>query len=113
MLAFGKRARDRAKPPVTTRIALVLCAALSTPASAQGPMSPLRMTCDDAMSLVKREGTVTLGAGGAKVERFVRDRSFCDLSEIAELRFVPTRDNPECPVGYRCREPDYGDWDWR
>jgi hypothetical protein len=45
-------------------------------------------------------------------ERFVRDRNQCDFSEIAELRFVPTRDNPQCPIGYRCREPGFEEWNW-
>ncbi|CAO4176768.1 hypothetical protein EEDFHM_02964 [Methylorubrum populi] len=62
--------------------------------------------------MVKTEGEATLGFGARPPERFVRDRSFCEISEIAELRFVPTRDNPQCPIGYRCREPDYGDWNW-
>jgi hypothetical protein len=55
---------------------------------------------------------VVLSTGGTLAERIVRDRSFCTFTEIAELRFAPTRDNPQCPVGYRCREPGYEDWDW-
>ena len=82
------------------------------PASAQ-PRTPIvRLSCAEAMAMVKAEGAVTLGFGGRPPERLVRDRSFCEITEIAELRFVPTRDNPQCPVGYRCREPDYGDWNW-
>lgn len=71
------------------------------------------MTCADAMALVKAKGAILLGTGAPKLERFVRDRSHCELTEIAELRFVPTRDNPECPIGYRCREPEFSDWDWQ
>ena len=70
-----------------------------------------RMTCAEAMDLVRREGDVTIVAGSAP-ERFVRDRKQCDYSEIAELRFVPTRDNPQCPIGYRCREPGFEEWNW-
>ncbi|TXN01615.1 hypothetical protein FV222_10380, partial [Methylobacterium sp. WL103] len=66
----------------------------------------------DAMALVKRGGDVTIAVGAGQPERVVRDRSFCDLSEIAELRLVPTRDNPQCPIGYRCREPGFEDWNW-
>ena len=47
------------------------------------------------MALVKAKGSLWISAGGAAAERF-----------------VPTRDNPECPIGYRCREPEFGDWDW-
>ncbi len=84
----------------------------SLPAGAQPRTPTVRLTCAEAMAIVKAEGTVTLGIGGRAPERFVRDRSLCELTEIAELRFVPTRDNPQCPIGYRCREPDYGDWNW-
>ncbi len=70
-----------------------------------------RMTCAEAMDLVKREGDVVIAVGPAP-ERFVRSRNQCDFSEIAELRFVPTKDNPQCPIGYRCREPGFEEWNW-
>ena len=41
-----------------------------------------------------------------------RPDSCLELSEISELRFVPTRDNPQCPIGYRCREPGFEEWNW-
>ncbi|MDP4025708.1 hypothetical protein Q8W71_24030 [Methylobacterium sp. NEAU 140] len=85
-------------------------AALAQPRAARGSATA-RMTCADAMNIVRREGDVVIAAGAAP-ERFVRDRSLCDLSEIAELRFVPTRDNPQCPIGYRCREPGFEEWNW-
>ncbi len=109
-----KLVRDEAvrQATVTRRLAFAVCVLFAGPAGAQGPLSSPRMTCADAMALVKRDGTAVLSLQPGKTERFVSDRSFCAMSEIAELRFVPTRDNPECPVGYRCREPDYGDWDW-
>lgn len=94
-----------------TVLAALLCAGLATSASAQSRFVISRMTCTEVMALVKREGAILLGAGGAGLERFVRDRGFCDVTEVAELRFVQTRDNPECPIGYRCRELGYNDWD--
>jgi hypothetical protein len=79
----------------------------------RAPASTTRlMSCGEAMALVKQEGAVVLAPAKGPPERFVRDRSFCAFSEIAELRFVPTRDNPQCPVGYRCREPGFEEWDW-
>lgn len=99
--------------------ACLLGISATSSAYAQGRAAPSavqpatqRLYCAEAMALVKREGTVTLGAGRGAPERFVRDRSYCDLSEVAELRFVPTRDNPQCPIGYRCREPGFEDWNW-
>ncbi|GJD59170.1 hypothetical protein [Methylobacterium dankookense] len=76
------------------------------------PSATQRLVCAEAMALVKREGEVTLPTGRGATERLVRDRSFCDFSEVAELRFLPTRDNPQCPVGYRCREPGFEEWNW-
>ncbi len=93
-------------------LAPVLTLLPASAAVAQPRLQTTRGTCAEAMALVRTEGAVTLSLGGRPPERYVRDRSFCDLSEIAELRFVPTRDNPQCPIGYRCREPDYGDWNW-
>lgn len=109
---------------VMRRFAFAVCVTIAVPAGAQAPPSTMRMACADAMALVKRDGSAVLSWPAGKpekpsrieppgwTERFVSDRSQCGMTEIAELRFVPTRDNLECPVGYRCREPDYGDWDW-
>ncbi len=70
-----------------------------------------RMSCAEAMALVKSEGDVVIAPGGA-AERFVSGPGQCNGSEIAELRFVPTRDNPQCPIGYHCREPGFEEWNW-
>ena len=91
--------------------ALVIALAVG-PAAAQTRQATPRIACADAMALVKRGGDVTIAVGVGQPERIVLDRSFCDLSEIAELRLVPTRDNPQCPIGYRCREPGFEDWNW-
>ncbi|MER2269637.1 hypothetical protein [Methylobacterium oxalidis] len=92
-------------------LALMLGIATTMPAIGQNRSVTARMTCNDVMRLVKTEGAIVLNTGPGP-ERVVRDRSFCEFTEIAELRFAPTRDNPQCPVGYRCREPGFEDWDW-
>ncbi len=78
---------------------LITCfVAAGAPAGAQGrpPASTSRLlTCADAIALVKQEGSVLLAPPKGPPERF-----------------VPTRDNPQCPVGYRCREPGFEEWDW-
>lgn len=101
-------------------LGLAASAAVSATAHAQGrPAAPpgsqsivQRLNCAEAIALVKREGEVVVPAVRGVPERLVRDRSFCDFSEVAELRFVPTRDNPQCPIGYRCREPGFEEWNW-
>ena len=34
-------------------------------------------------------------------DRFVRDRTFCDLTEYAQAAYVPSLETPACFVGYR------------
>ena len=68
------------------------------------------MTCAEAVRLVRARGALILGAGGQTFDRFVRDRSFCEVTEIARRAFRPTRDVPACLIGYTCYEPGSDDW---
>jgi hypothetical protein len=79
---------------------------LAVPAAAQERPSSVAMTCAQAAALVSARGTLVLGTGGLTYDRFVRDRHFCESSEITERALAPTRDDPQCFVGYRCREPN-------
>ena len=86
---------------------LAFALALSLPAAtalAQRPQSP-GMTCRQAAGLVSARGAVVLGTGGHTYDRYVRDRSFCEITEFIEPAFAPAADNPQCFVGYRCKEP--------
>jgi hypothetical protein len=87
--------------------ALVLAA---TPAAAQTRPSSTAMTCQQTVRLIQARGALVLGTGGMTYDRFVRDRSFCEPTEIAKRAFRPTRDNPNCLIGYTCYEPGVGDW---
>ena len=95
-----------------TRIVAVMCAvgaaAISSPADAQRA-STTDMACRQAQGTVARAGGIVLGTGGATYDRFVRDRGFCEVTEITTRAFVPTRDTPQCFIGYRCKEPGRGD----
>lgn len=77
---------------------------VSATAQAQRP-STVEMSCGQAQGTVARQGGIVLGTGGSTYDRFVRDRSFCEVTEITTRAFVPTRDTPQCFVGYRCKEP--------
>ncbi|MEH3120021.1 MAG: hypothetical protein PGN25_21155 [Methylorubrum populi] len=88
--------------------ATILIAAGPGPALAQRP-SATTLTCAQARAVVQRQGAAVLGTGGATFDRFVRDRSFCEATEIGRRAFVPTRDAPGCFVGYTCYEPGRGD----
>ncbi|PIK70738.1 hypothetical protein [Methylobacterium frigidaeris] len=90
-------------------LAACIVSAAPTGALAQGRPSTLDMTCRQARSLLAAQGAAVLGTGGYTYDRFVRDRSFCEPTQITKNAFVPTRDTPECLVGYRCIEPGR-DW---
>jgi len=89
-------------------LATALCLAAIGPAQAQRA-STTAMSCAQAQDTVSRQGGVVLGTGGTTYDRFVRDRSFCEITEITIPAFVPARDTPRCFVGYRCKEPGRGD----
>jgi len=74
------------------------------------PMSP-NMTCDQARGLVFSRGAIVLGTGTYTYDRYVSDRRFCERSEMTEPAFVPTRDTPQCPVGYVCRDIEWQSFD--
>ncbi|GJD33355.1 hypothetical protein QO012_000971 [Methylobacterium aerolatum] len=90
--------------------AVALAGVLPFGALAQGRPSTVAMSCVQATRLVAGQGAIVLGTGGQTYDRFVRDRSFCEPTEIARRAFRPTRDNPQCLVGYTCYEPGRDDW---
>lgn len=90
-------------------IVVLVLAIQMGPAFAQRPATP-GMSCRQAKGLVDRSGGLVLGTGGQTYDRFVRDRSFCAVTEITVPAFVPAGDTPRCFVGYRCKEADRDDW---
>ncbi len=87
---------------------LVLCA-LAGQADAQERPSSVTMSCAQTVRLIQSRGAILLGTGGQTFDRFVRDRSFCEVTEIARRAFRPTLDNSACLIGYTCYEPGAGD----
>jgi len=77
---------------------------LSTTAAAiaQNRPSTTRMTCQAAAGLVTRSGAIVLGTGGQTYDRFVRFESLCPTGLHARPAFAPTRDNPQCNIGFYC-----------
>jgi len=80
-------------------------ALLSTGAVAQPRPSTPHMLCAQAAGIVASRGAVVLGTGGFTYDRFVTDRHFCAITQTTEPAWVPALDNPQCFVGYRCKEP--------
>lgn len=85
---------------------LVLLAAAGI---AEARPSTVAMSCAQARAIVQREGAAVLGTGGQTYDRYVRDRNFCEPTEIGKTAFVPARDTPSCFVGYTCYEPGQSD----
>ncbi len=76
---------------------------LSMPdALAQGRPSTLNMSCGQAQSTVLSRGAIVLSTGQHTFDRFVASQRFCTPDEEAVPTWAPTRDNPQCMVGYRC-----------
>ncbi|MXQ09961.1 hypothetical protein [Microvirga makkahensis] len=88
-----------------TVLALAFLAYASN-AQAQQRLSTLSLTCGQAQQIILSRGADVLSTGTYTYDRFVRDRSFCEFNEGLEPAFVPTRDTPQCPIGYRCRSHD-------
>lgn len=91
-------------------LTVLLLTATATAANAQGRPDTTTMTCGQARATVLRAGGIVLGTGGPTYDRYVRDRNFCEPTEVTRAGFVPTRDAPRCFVGYTCFEPGVGDW---
>jgi hypothetical protein len=86
-------------------LALIFAASASGVQAQSRPMTP-GLTCNQARQIVAGSGAVVLGTGTYTYDRYVRDRSFCEINEMIEPGIVPTRDTPQCPVGYVCRDAD-------
>ncbi len=82
-------------------------AMMATAGGAQAQPRPFtpRMTCGQIQQLVVARGAVVLSTGTHTYDRYVRDRSFCEINEYIEPIWVPARDTPQCPV-YRCKDED-------
>lgn len=82
-----------------------LCLVVSvSPGFAQAARSDSRqMTCKQAQDLVRERGSIVLTTGPSTFDRFVASGRYCE-PQTAQVRakFAPTRDNPQCPAGYRC-----------
>jgi hypothetical protein len=83
-------------------------AAIADDAAAQARPSTVRLSCAQSQSLIAARGALVLGTGGSTYDRYVVHRGFCLMTEITDPAWVPTRDVPQCFIGYRCVDP--GPW---
>lgn len=88
-------------------LALAGVLAATSSAFAQGRPSTTNMSCVQAQATVRSAGAIVLGTGGFSYDRFVSSEAACTAQEIAVPTWAPTRDTPQCMVGYVC-EPRAG-----
>lgn len=82
--------------------------ALASAASAQGMTRSTELSCAQAARLIAEKGAVVLATSPTLYDRYVRDLSFCMYDQQLKPEWVPTRDNPQCFIGYTCFEPSRG-----
>lgn len=87
---------------------LVLASLLATGTAAEAQTASRSMTCAQAQALIQARGQAVLATSPTLYDRYVRDRSFCVYDQDTRPEWVPTRDNPQCFVGYTCFEPTRG-----
>jgi hypothetical protein len=95
-------------PPKALCLALGLSLPLAAaPALAQPrPFTP-RTPCVAVAQLVYVRGAIVLSTSPTTYDRYVRDRSFCEISEVLKPAWVWSADNPQCFIGYTCIESDH------
>lgn len=72
------------------------------------PTPSISMTCAEAVALINTRGSAVLATSRTLYDRYVRDRSFCLYDQDTKPEWVPTKDNPQCFIGYSCFEPFRG-----
>lgn len=77
---------------------------LATAATAQVGLPTSQRTCGANRQLVMKEGAVVLDTGPSTYARFVRSGAECTVDQFPEPAWVPSSNNPQCFIGYRCKD---------
>lgn len=84
--------------------ALALACGLGSPALAISRYNSTQMSCEAVRERVINEGAAILRypstrvAGMTLYDRYVTRNAACEQHEYAARSYVPTKDNPRCPV---------------
>jgi hypothetical protein len=77
---------------------------VATAATAQvGPPTSQR-SCGANRQLVLKDGAVVLDTGPSTYARFVKSGAECLVGQFPEPAWVPSSNNPQCFIGYRCKD---------
>lgn len=91
------------------QLGLAVLLLLAGGASAQERPSTQQMSCGQTASLVQARGEVVLTTGTYAYERIVRDGGLCSREEDTAPAYVPSADQRQCFVGYRCKQRNFGE----
>ncbi len=87
-----------------------ICVVFAVPAAAsEQPLTPM-MDCASVKNVVKTRGAVILRTGAHLYDRYVDNDGFCPTMMRTEAAWVPTRDNPQCFIGYTCEQTNSRRW---
>jgi hypothetical protein len=64
------------------------------------------MACNQARTLIATRGSAVLSTGPYTYSLFVAGVGFCPRPQVTEPAWVRTGDNPQCFIGFRCRDTD-------
>ena len=84
-------------------LAFVALASAATAATAQAGPPTSQRTCAANRQLVLKEGQVVLDTGPSTYARFVKNGSECSVDQFPEPAWAPSSNNPQCFIGYRCK----------
>ena len=83
-------------------ISLSLALAATAATAQVGPPTSQR-PCAANRQLVLKDGAVVLDTGPYAYSRFVKSGAECMVDEFPEPAWVPSSNNPQCFIGYRCK----------
>lgn len=92
-----------------TILAALACICVAGPAVAQQMIMTTSISCAAARQIVSTRGAIVLSTGETTYDRFVASQRFCQRDEINKPAWVPTADQRQCFIGYRCERVDV-DW---
>lgn len=95
-------------PRAIAALALGALACLAGPGRAVAQTPSITFTCAQAAELIQKRGSAVLATSPTLYDRYVRDRSFCLYDQETRPEWVPTKDKPQCFIGYTCFEPIRG-----
>jgi len=103
------------KPVASVFGAMAVAAILAAAPEAHSARPDTRaMNCQQAQSLVRSRGAVVMTTGQYTYERIVAGQGYCEGDEETWIKTAPTRDDPQCRVGYYCRTRVFEPlWRWR